>query len=218
MELIKYEGIDISYNGANIVSDFNLSISKGEKVLVKGNSGTGKSTLMKLLLGFTQQTYGNLYFQGDIVDESLVWDIRKKVAYVPQELDIGDGNVDYFINEILSYQVNRSTLDYSRIYSLLNQFNLKQNILSKDFEDLSGGEKQRIAIIISLLINRYIYLLDEPTSALDLNLKKKVVDHFIENEDLTVFIVSHDSEWERERVKVVDITDYQNGPSSYAGL
>ncbi|MFP4654463.1 MAG: ATP-binding cassette domain-containing protein [Methanohalobium sp.] len=218
MELIKYEGIDISYNGVNIVSDFNLSIFKGEKVLVKGNSGTGKSTLMKLLLGFTQQTYGNLYFQGEIVDESLVWDIREKVAYVPQELDIGDGNVDNFINEILSYQVNRSSLDYSRIYSLLKQFNLKQNILSKDFENLSGGEKQRIAIVISLLINRYIYLLDEPTSALDLNLKKKVVDHFIENGDLTVFIVSHDSEWERERVKVVDITDYQNGPGSYTGL
>lgn len=218
MEIIRYEGIDISYDGVKIISDFNLSITKGEKILVKGDSGTGKSTLMKLLLGFAQQSRGNLYFQEELVDENLVWEMRKKVAYVPQVLDIGKGNVDNFINVILSYQVNRTTLNYSRINYFLNLFNLKRDILNKDFEDLSGGEKQRIAIIISLLIDRYIYLLDEPTSALDFHLKKKIIDYFLENENLTVFIVSHDKEWVRDGVKVVDITNCNTWSSLYAGL
>ena len=78
---------------------------------------------------------------------------------------------------------------------LIHVFELDEEILSKNYEELSGGEKQRIVIIISILLNREIFLLDEITSALDENLKKKVIDYFLDWNDLTVIIISHDTDY-----------------------
>jgi putative ABC transport system ATP-binding protein len=87
----------------------------------------------------------------------------------------------------------------------MKELELEKDILEKNFETLSGGEKQRIGILIALMLGRDIFLLDEATSALDSGLKKKVVDNFLKNEDWTVFIISHDKEWERNGVELVEI-------------
>jgi len=72
-------------------------------------------------------------------------------------------------------------------------FELSEDILSKNIEELSGGEKQRIAIINALILNRKIFFLDEITSALDKVLKARTLDYFLQNPDLTVLYISHDS-------------------------
>ena len=77
--------------------------------------------------------------------------------------------------------------------------------MRKILKHLSGGEKQRIGILIALMLGRDIFLLDEATSALDSELKKRVVDNFLKHEDWTVFIISHDKEWERNGVEIVEI-------------
>jgi putative ABC transport system ATP-binding protein len=87
----------------------------------------------------------------------------------------------------------------------MKELELEKDILDKNFENLSGGEKQRIGILIALLLERDIFLLDEATSALDSELKKKVVDHFLKHEEWTLFIISHDREWERDKVEIVEI-------------
>jgi len=77
---------------------------------------------------------------------------------------------------------------------------------------LSGGEKQRIGILIALLLEREIFLLDEATSALDAGLKKKVAEHFLKHSHWTLFVISHDREWERDGVEIVTIGN--NGSES----
>lgn len=87
----------------------------------------------------------------------------------------------------------------------MKEFELEKDTLGKNFENLSGGEKQRLGILIALMLGRDIFLLDEATSALDSELKKRVVDHFLKHEDWTLFVISHDKEWERDEVEILEI-------------
>lgn len=87
----------------------------------------------------------------------------------------------------------------------MRELELEYDILDKNFQELSGGEKQRIGILITFLLNRDIYLLDEITSALDVNLKKKVADYFLAREDWTILEISHDREWYRDWVEIIDL-------------
>jgi putative ABC transport system ATP-binding protein len=203
--LIKYENIGISFENKNVLSGFNLSVKKKQKVLMRGKSGTGKTTLLKMLLGFTKPAEGTLYFQNRAIDSKTCWEARKKIAYVIQDTDLGEGKVKNLLNDIFSYRVNKEKLDPDKLLVFMRDLELEDDILDKNFQELSGGEKQRIGILISLLLNRDIYLLDEVTSALDINLKKKVADYFLSREDWTLLVVSHDREWERDWIEIIDL-------------
>ena len=204
-ELIKYENIGISFENKKVLSGFNLSVKKKQKVLMRGKSGTGKTTLLKMLLGFTKPAEGTLYFQSREIDSKTCWEVRKKIAYVVQDTDLGEGKVKNLLNDIFSYKVNKEKLDPDKLLVFMRDLELEDDILDKNFQELSGGEKQRIGILISLLLNRDIYLLDEVTSALDMNLKKKVADYFLSREDWTLLVVSHDREWECDWIEIIDL-------------
>ncbi|AKB25987.1 YbbL ABC transporter ATP-binding protein [Methanosarcina sp. MTP4] len=204
-EIIRYEGVGMTYNSKKVLSGFNLNIKRGQKILLKGKSGAGKSTLFKMLLGFEKPTDGALYYRNQPVDPSRVWEIRKEVAYVSQETDLGEGPVKVLLEEIFSYHPNRDKMDPKKLQVLMQDFELEEDTLDKNYEDLSGGEKQRIGILIALMLGREIFLLDEATSALDSELKEKVAEYFLKHGKWTLFIISHDREWEREEVKVVEL-------------
>jgi putative ABC transport system ATP-binding protein len=196
--MIKLKNISVKINDAYILKDFNLTIEKGEKILISGKSGIGKSTLLKLLLGFTFPDSGSIHFNDIRLDKNNVWDFRKNFAYVCQDLDIGQGEVITLIKEVFAFRINSDPgLDTHELINLLEIFELGKEILHKNFEELSGGEKQRIVIIISVLLKREIILLDEVTSALDENLKKKVIDYFLDRNDLTAILISHDTEYKQ---------------------
>jgi len=194
--MISLKDITVKFNDAYILKDFNLTIEKGEKVLISGKSGIGKSTLLKLLLGFALPDKGSIHFNDSILDKNNIWEFRKSVAYVSQDLDIGEGEVKELIKKIFMFKSNsEAAFSKDNLTDLIHVFELDEEILSKNYEELSGGEKQRIVIIISILLNREIFLLDEITSALDENLKKKVIDYFLDWNDLTVIIISHDTDY-----------------------
>lgn len=203
--MIRYENIGISFNNKKVLSGFNLEIGPGQKVLLKGKSGSGKSTLFKILLGFAKPEEGTVYFQNGPIGPENIWELRKAVAYVSQDPDLGEGRVSELIEDIFSYRANRKLFDSGKLRLLLDEFELEEDTLEKNYEYLSGGEKQRIGIIIALLLRRDVFLLDEATSALDVGLKGKVADYFLSQKNWTLFIISHDSEWEREGVKVVKL-------------
>jgi len=196
--MIKLKDTTVKINDAYILRDFNLSIEKGEKVLISGKSGIGKSTLLKLILGFTLPDKGSIHFDNTNINKKSIWDIRKRIAYVSQDLDIGQGEVKALIKEIFFLKTNsKSAFDNKELINLIHFFELKEDILFKNYEELSGGEKQRIAIIISILLEREVFLLDEITSALDEDLKKKVVKYFLDQKNLTVIIISHDTDYKQ---------------------
>ena len=204
-EIIKYENIGKFFGSKKVISDFSIRILRGRKILLRGKSGTGKSTLFKMLLGFEKPSEGSLYYRGKPVNSQVAWEIRKEVSYVSQDTDLGQGLVKDLLDEIFTYVPNREKRSPEKLNTLMKEFELEKDTLDKNFENLSGGEKQRIGILIALMLGRDIFLLDEATSALDSELKKRVVDHFLKREDWILFVISHDKEWERDKVEIVEI-------------
>ena len=193
--MFRLEHLTKQFSDQFVLEDFSFDIQEGEKIIVSGRSGIGKTTLFRLLLGFEQPDSGKIYFENELLTEISVWNLRRRVAYVSQDLNIGRGNLQTFFNETLSLKANaeykNSSLD--ELEELLNAFELPDTLLQKNIEELSGGEKQRVAIINALLLKRNIFFLDEITSALDKSLKSKVLDYFLLNPTFTVLSISHDN-------------------------
>lgn len=204
--MIRYENVAVNRGGVDVLRGFDLEVARGEKVLIYGKSGMGKSTILKLLLGFTYPDSGSVHFDGMEIDRHTVWEVRKRTAYVSQDLDIGEGVVSDFIDTVFSHKTNRHLLDAreERLEGLMGMLELPQKILEKDFADISGGEKQRVALLLSMMLDREVYLLDEVTSAVDLELKRRLVEHFASTDGATVLAVSHDVNWlENENIRIV---------------
>ena len=193
--MFRLEHLTKQFSDQFVLEDFSFDIQEGEKIIVSGRSGIGKTTLFRLLLGFEQPDSGNIYFENELLTEVTVWNLRRRVAYVSQDMNIGRGNLQAFFNETLSFKANIEYKNSSlgELEELLNAFELPDTLLQKNIEELSGGEKQRVAIINALLLKRNIFFLDEITSALDKSLKSKVLDYFLLNPTFTVLSISHDN-------------------------
>jgi len=211
--MIEYKNVSVQYDEKAVLRDISIHVGKNQKVIISSKSGAGKTTLFYLLLGFARQDSGQVFFDGTEVDEKSVWDVRKNVAYVSQDLSIGSGIASDLINQYLMYHANTDlSVSDDDIRSKLTLFELDSNVLNKNVNDLSGGEKQRLAIVIACLLNRDVYLLDEATSFLDKNLKNKVSNYFLSLKDKTVVVISHDSVWARNSqadTKIYDLDKKQ---------
>jgi len=192
---LEAKDLEIRFGGQVVLRGFSLALSVGEKALLTGPSGCGKSTVLRTFLGFVVPGAGAVYINGTQLTTDTVWRLRQRVAYVGQEPDLGTGTAAQAIERPFHYRANaglRRNLD--RIPELFDQFNLAHELLHKDVGALSGGEKQRIALVSAILLDRRIFLLDEITSALDKVSKQAVADYFRSREDATVLIVAHDPE------------------------
>lgn len=209
--MIEFKNIHLSFENKNIFKDFSLKINAGEKILIHGKSGIGKSSLFNMLLGFIQPQQGEILFNDIPVCNQSIWDLRKQTAYIDQENNyIGEKVSDWF-DFILKLKANRKVnFDIETIKEKFSFFDLDFKIYNAFLNDISGGEKQRISIIISLLLSRKVYLLDEITSSLDNALKHKTANYFLENPDYTVITVSHDPVWkEHDKIKIFDLEKNQ---------
>lgn len=188
--------ISKSFNGVNIINNLSLEIPTGSKVAVTGKSGAGKSTLVNMLMGFILPDGGNITLLGMDVSEKNINEIRENLSWVPQELNI---DVRYVLDLLLlPFGYNKNKKDKPSVKTIINAldiFGLKEDILSKDVSDISGGEKQRIFLASSSLLKRKICFLDEPTSGLDSDTKRKVINYFLHECASTVVAVTHDQEW-----------------------
>lgn len=207
--MITFDHIHLAFDGRKILNDLSFEVKRGEKVVVLAKSGAGKSSLFSLLLGFIEPDEGKVFFDGRMIDEKIVWEVRKKIAYVDQDVSLGAGRILDLLDLVAKLKTN-IYLDGFRgqLQELLQYFELDKEIIKKDIEDLSGGERQRLAIIIAVLLQRDVFLLDEVTSALDKQLKKKVADFFIAREDWTCLVISHDPVWlENPAVKIFKLEE-----------
>jgi putative ABC transport system ATP-binding protein len=188
--------ISKSFNGVNIISNLSLEISAGSKVAVTGKSGAGKSTLVNMLMGFILPDNGNITLLRMDVNEKNINEIRENLSWVPQELNIDVRYVRDLLLLPFDYNKNKNNNPSEKtIINALDIFGLKENILSKDVSEISGGEKQRIFLTSSSLLNRKMVILDEPTSGLDSESKRKVINYFLNECASTVVAVTHDQEW-----------------------
>ncbi len=207
--MIDFQNIDLTFNTKKIFDQFSLSIATGEKAVVLGKSGLGKSSLFHLLLGFIRPQAGEIRIDNVPINEETVWPLRQRIAYVDQDTNIGAGQVLNRIRAIFAFKANMTgKFSLKELEELFDYFELTREDLTKDIEDLSGGEKQRVALIIAILLKRDIFLLDEITSGLDTPLKEKVVNFFIEKKSCTVIVISHDTVWmNHPQIKIFDLKE-----------
>ncbi|PNR97016.1 ABC transporter ATP-binding protein [Petrotoga sp. 9PWA.NaAc.5.4] len=208
-----FENVSKKFDGSYIIKNFTLKIEGGSKTLIYGKSGIGKTTIIKLILGFITPDEGQIYYNNQKLNSKNVWQLRKNTAYIGQNIDIADGTVEEIIKYILGLKVNQNIIfEKEKIIELLNFFELDENILKKDFGTLSGGEKQRVLISIFTFLNKKIYLLDEVTSSLDREMKIKVIQYFVNKKEWTVVSISHDQEWiNTDRMNIVKMEDKKIG-------
>jgi ABC-type bacteriocin/lantibiotic exporter with double-glycine peptidase domain len=203
--LLEGKKIDFKYGNEIIFKDFSFELNEGEKLVLKGESGSGKSTLFRLILGFEHPDNGEFLYYGSILKNDNLKSFRKETAWLPQDLNIGNGSV----KEVIEYpfQFKSSSVekpDPTTIKNLLIDLRLESSILEKAFSDLSTGQRQRIGILICILMNKPLMLLDEPTSALDRESKSKLADMLL-NSEQTILSTSHDPFWVKRCDRIIEI-------------
>jgi len=172
-----------------------MRIDPGEKVHLQGRSGSGKSTLLRSILGFVTPDEGTIRIEGELLNGRSAWALRRRLVYVPQEPNLGTGSVAEVFERPFHYRANMHLRgNLKRVEELMDRFLLSRELLDKDVTTISGGEKQRVAIITSVLLDRKILLLDEPTSALDKVGKSAVADYLRSRTDVAVLFAAHDVE------------------------
>jgi putative ABC transport system ATP-binding protein len=189
---IEINNITVAFDGKTVIQDFSLSVSHGDKIIITGGSGSGKSTILHCILGFVFPREGTIYIDGQQLTHESVWQLRHKLAYVAQEPDLGEGTLREALKRPFSYKANHHlTSNLSRTEELFEQFHLPNDLLQKNVSRLSGGEKQRGAIVSAILLGRKIFLLDEVCSALDKTTRRSVIDFFGSEMEFTFVWISH---------------------------
>ncbi|MBU5293754.1 energy-coupling factor transporter ATPase [Anaerosalibacter bizertensis] len=172
----KYSTID--EQGFTALKDVNLTVNRGEFLVVLGHNGSGKSTLAKLMNALLLPTSGNVYVKGmDTKNEEKLWDIRQSAGMVFQNPD--NQLVATIVEEDVAFGPENQGIDPKEIRQRVDQA-LEIVEMSKYKKHaphlLSGGQKQRIAIAGVLAMNPDCIILDEPTAMLDPIGRKEVMD------------------------------------------
>ncbi len=186
------------YGDKTLARDIKLEVGHKERILLVGATGTGKSSLLNTFNLMNQSYDGQILFEGRPLKEYHPHELRTKICMVMQETFLGEGTVQEALDEPLAYCAQKD-VDHSgrkeRISELLEHFKLSPDYLKQRSAQLSGGEKQRIGLIRTLLLRPGILLLDEITSALDQKTSGIISDSIFGHYPGTVIAISHDPLW-----------------------
>ncbi len=207
---LEIKHLSLNLEGQQILAGFNLCLPQGSKITLTGRSGCGKSTLLRCVLGFIAPDAGSIKILGQQLTEQSVWELRTRMAYVAQEPELNSGTVQANLAEIFAFHTNRHlSKNLDRVPQLLEHLLLPHTILQKETAALSGGEKQRIAIMVALLLERELLLLDEVTSALDQRAKDAVLAILSRLEHISILAIGHEQDWSAFADHVVDMSEPQ---------
>lgn len=203
---IKIENLSLGFEKI-LFDNIDLEVKRNEITILKGESGVGKSTLLKIILGLQPITKGKVIVEGIHLNSANVKEVRSKIAWLPSNLDsIFKGVLIDFIRKVLNganSKVEREVIEHN-----FKNLNLNPSLLLNEFENISSGEKQRVGLIICKLLNREIFILDEPTSNLD-DENIKVIENFILGFNSTVLMISHNNSLVENANRIFELKNHK---------
>lgn len=196
---------DVSYapRGQMIIDHLNLTIDQGDFLTISGPSGGGKSTLLMLISTLLTPTSGLILFENQPQADEAVTKYRQEVSYCFQQPALFGRTVRD--NVEFPFIIRHAEFDNELVSQYLRLVDLPEAYIDKNITELSGGEKQRVALIRNLLFLPKILLLDEVTVGLDQESKEiveKLIDH-VHEQGVTILMVTHDSDILRKASKII---------------
>jgi putative ABC transport system ATP-binding protein len=187
------------YEDVTLLTDLLLRVEPAERILIVGPTGKGKSSLLNTLNLMNQSYDGQIVFEGKELTEYPPQVLRSMICMVMQEPFLGEGTVRDVLLEPLKFASNKAAFSEDReqrTLELFESFQLPKSHLDKSADLLSGGEKQRVALVRVLLLRPKILLLDEISSALDKATSGIISDCIFNNYPGAVIAISHDPLWQ----------------------
>ncbi len=214
---IKFEKVNFSYTDKiETLKNINFSIKKGEKIAIMGPSGTGKTTLIRLICGLLVPMNGKVYVNGKEINKknnfSHTYKWMKSIGYVHQKINLTGKTLRE--NIVFNSRSNNNlkiedVIRISLLEDLVNRCNgLDCEILQSSFS-LSGGESQRLAIARAIYQNPKLLIMDEPTSSLDINTQREIFDNLKRLRGMTCIVITHRLETKYFFDRIFEINDNQ---------
>lgn len=195
--IIRFEHVSKSYGENIVLDDLNLEIHKGEFITVIGSSGSGKTTMLKLINGLLTPTKGIIYVDGKDISKENQTLLRRNIGYVIQGIGLFPHmsvrkNIAYVPELLNRHDKNRTARAVERLIEVVG---LERDMLERYPAELSGGQRQRIGIARALAANPEILLMDEPFGAVD-----EITRKMLQNEiarihrtlGVTIVFITHD--------------------------
>lgn len=197
---IQLENLSFKYDSQSslILRNVNIDISKGDMVGIIGTTGSGKSTLIDIIMGLLKPVDGSFLVDGKVIDENNRFGWQSLIAHVPQSIFLTDAS----ITENIALGTPIEKIDFEHVMHVAQQAQIHEAIMSwnKQYDTvvgergvrISGGQRQRIAIARALYKKASVIIFDEATSALDSKTESSVMDSITNlSKDLTIIIVAH---------------------------
>lgn len=195
---IVFQGVDFTYpnTGIHALIDFNLEIRKGEKVVIVGRTGSGKTTVAQLLLRMYDPDKGRILLDGTDLRRLDLQDLRRQISYVPQDVflfsDTVSGNIQFGLDRPDEEKV-RLAARYASVDKEIEGFSGKyETMIGERGVTLSGGQKQRISIARGLIKDPEIIVFDDCLSAVDARTEKEILGNLSQYlKQKTAIIITH---------------------------
>jgi Cu-processing system ATP-binding protein len=185
--MISLNSISKSYSKNNILDALDLKFAPGKTTALLGPNGSGKTTIIKLILGLVKADTGFVEVNGHDVSDS--WQYRSAIGYMPQIARYPD---NLTVQELLDMISDLRDEKSEKVSSLIEVFELEQH-LAKSMKSLSGGTRQKVSAVLALMFNTPILILDEPTAGLDPVMARRFKDSIAEEKlkGKTILLTTH---------------------------
>lgn len=193
---IELKDVSLTIDGQDILKDISLSIPYGKKIGIVGETGSGKSVLLKALVRVRDITAGSITIDGHDIKEFSLKNLRDMYSYVFQDVFLFsntiESNIAYSKPDIDEKMVTKAAEQAQAARFIDSLHDRYQTIVGERGLGISGGQKQRVSIARAFLKNAPVFILDDSTSALDVNTERKLLQNIRENfNDKTVIITAH---------------------------
>ncbi|MCC8188199.1 MAG: ABC transporter ATP-binding protein [Bacteroides sp.] len=198
--MLRIDNACISFEEDLLFSGFSMHLHKGQIACIAGESGCGKTSLLKAILGFLPLAGGTITVDGIVSGKQTIDAIRQRIAWIPQELALPSEWVKEMVQLPFQLKHNRQVaFSEQQLFDCFSELGIEQELYHKRVAEISGGQRQRIMIAVSTLLGKPLIIIDEPTSALDAESADKVLGFFRKRigQGLAVLAVSHDKQFAR---------------------